>query len=116
MTMISHAGARPLSTGPCSRQGRTVARACVYRGPAEATAEMIGTMRSSVNDVTAWIEGCVRRLDSERVPLADAAGRITAAPVVAGVRVPSADRAAVDGVALRADETIGASGYNPLEL
>jgi molybdopterin molybdotransferase len=88
----------------------------VYREPAEATAEMIGTMRSSVNDVTAWIERHVRRLDSERVPLADVAGRIAAAPIVAVVRVPSADRAAVDGVALRADETIGASGYNPLEL
>jgi molybdopterin molybdotransferase len=73
-------------------------------------------MRSGVNDVTAWIEQHVRRLDRERVPLADAAGRVAATATAAAVRVPSADCAAVDGVALRADETIGASGYNPLEL
>jgi len=114
--MISRAGARQLSTGSCLRQGRTVQRACVYRGTAEATAEMTGTMRSGVNEVTEWIEQHVRRLDSERVPLADAAGRVAAAAVAAVVRVPPADRAAADGVALRADETIGASGYNPLEL
>jgi molybdopterin molybdotransferase len=58
----------------------------------------------------------VQVLGSERVNLWEAAGRVLAAEVVAPVRVPSFDRAAMDGFALRAEETFGAQTYNSLEF
>src|SRR5215813_2800984 len=48
-------------------------------------------------------------LGSERVPLADALHRVLARSVVAGVDVPGFDRANVDGFAVRAADTVGAS-------
>jgi molybdopterin molybdotransferase len=73
-------------------------------------------MRASLEAVTTWIDGQTWPLDSERVPLAQALGRVAAADIAASARVPASDRAALDGIALRAAETVGASGYNPLEL
>jgi molybdopterin molybdotransferase len=51
---------------------------------------------------------------AEEVPLAEAAGRVAAADIVAAADLPAFDRAAADGLALRADETVGAGAYNPL--
>jgi putative molybdopterin biosynthesis protein len=55
----------------------------------------------------------LRPLGSEEVPLAQALNRVLAEPVVAGVDVPGFDRANVDGFAVRAADTIGASERTP---
>jgi molybdopterin molybdotransferase len=72
--------------------------------------------RADVEDVLALIDRRVTPLGAEPVALADAAGRVLAADVIAEVPVPGFDRAAMDGYALRGEETFGASPYNPLEL
>ncbi len=55
-------------------------------------------------------------LGPETVALPDALGRVLAADVVAGVDAPSFDRSNVDGFALRAADTIGASDGRPKVL
>ena len=55
-------------------------------------------------------------LGSERVPLSQALNRVLAEPVVAGVDVPNFDRSNVDGFALRAADTAGASERTPRAL
>jgi molybdenum cofactor synthesis domain-containing protein len=52
----------------------------------------------------------------ETVQLEAAAGRVIAAPPVASVDVPSFDRAAMDGFAVRAEDTFGAGRYDPRVL
>ena len=49
----------------------------------------------------------------EEVPITEAYGRIAACEVRAPIDVPSFTRSAVDGYALRAEETFGASHHNP---
>jgi molybdopterin molybdotransferase len=58
----------------------------------------------------------LRPLPEETMPLSQAGGRVLAEDVVAEVAVPPFDRAAMDGYALRGEDTFGASAYNPLEL
>src|SRR5262245_14061015 len=55
-------------------------------------------------------------LDSERVPLEAALTRVLAGDVTAPIDVPPFDRANVDGFALRAAETAGASDAAPRRL
>ncbi|MDR3634456.1 MAG: molybdopterin molybdotransferase MoeA [Isosphaeraceae bacterium] len=70
--------------------------------------------RASVADVLALIDRRVSELESETLPLGEAYGRILAEPAVAGSPVPPFDRAAMDGYAVRGEETFGASSYNPI--
>lgn len=73
--------------------------------------------RADVTEVLALLEARIRPLEAEPLPLtADLAGRVLAAPVMAAVDVPGFDRAAMDGYAVRAEETFGAGPYNPLEF
>ncbi len=58
----------------------------------------------------------LKPLDAGRVALADALARILAHDVVAAVDAPPFDRANVDGFALRAADTIGASDIAPKVL
>jgi putative molybdopterin biosynthesis protein len=58
----------------------------------------------------------LRPLAGENVPLAKALGRLLADDVRSPVDVPSFDRANVDGYALRAAETFGASEQQPRRL
>nr|WP_322488411.1 hypothetical protein [Chloroflexus sp.] len=60
--------------------------------------------------------GGVHLLDSETIPLAQARGRITAAPVWAARSVPHYHAAAMDGIAVRAAVTAGATESSPLTL
>ncbi|SDY56193.1 molybdopterin molybdotransferase MoeA [Halopenitus persicus] len=53
---------------------------------------------------------------SERVPVADADGRVVAEPITAPNPVPGYDRAAMDGYAVRARDTFGASDRSPAVL
>ena len=54
--------------------------------------------------------------EAEAVPLADALGRILAAPVTAVDDVPGFDNSAMDGYAVRAADTAGAGESSPREL
>ena len=58
----------------------------------------------------------VRPPAPEIIPLTNAAGRVLAASVVSDVDVPGFDRATMDGYALIADSTEGASAYTRLPL
>jgi putative molybdopterin biosynthesis protein len=55
-------------------------------------------------------------LGAETVRLAQALNRVLAKPVIAEVDVPGFDRAGVDGFAVRASDTIGASARSPKVL
>jgi molybdopterin molybdotransferase len=61
-----------------------------------------------------WIDALARALPGEAVAVDALGGRVLAADVVAPIDVPAFDRAAMDGYAMRADDTVGASDYNPL--
>src|SRR5262245_50145946 len=77
------------------------------------------TQRTTVEAALAWIGSALSecgRLGVEDVPLIDAAGRVLAQDVTSSVNVPGFHRATMDGFALRAEETQGASPYNPLRL
>src|SRR5512144_68819 len=58
----------------------------------------------------------LRPLGAERVPLSQALNRVLAKAIVADVDVPGFDRASVDGFAVRAGDTIGASERTPKVL
>jgi putative molybdopterin biosynthesis protein len=60
--------------------------------------------------------GCPDRLPSERVRVQDAAGRVTAGPVWASRSSPPFDAAGMDGIAVRAADTVGASETTPVYL
>lgn len=72
--------------------------------------------RSEVEDVLSLLEARTSRLDGEVVVLGEAAGRVLAEPVASPVDVPGFIRAAMDGFAVRAEDTFGADAYNPLPL
>jgi putative molybdopterin biosynthesis protein len=58
--------------------------------------------------------GCPRRVEGVRVGLAEAVGRVTAEPVWATRSSPSFDASAMDGIAVRAADTVGASESTPV--
>ena len=55
-------------------------------------------------------------LDAEMIPLAEALGRILAEDVCSEVDVPGFDRSNMDGFAVRAEDTFGASEEAPVRL
>lgn len=61
-------------------------------------------------------ENVVRINRTEEEPLREAAGRVLAEDVVAGFNVPPFDRASMDGYAVRAEDTAGASQRKPKRL
>ena len=54
--------------------------------------------------------------DTEEIEVADALGRITAAPVVARISSPHYSASAMDGIAVRARDTFAASDVSPVVL
>ncbi len=72
--------------------------------------------RTRVADAILWLDTHTRRLPGESVPLAQASGRVLAEDVTSTVNVPGFVRAMMDGFALRAADTAGASPYNGLPL
>ncbi len=72
--------------------------------------------RTTVDAALAWLDGHTAPLPTERVPLLEAADRVLASEVTSRVDVPGFDRAMMDGFAVRAADTSGATPYNPLEL
>ena len=72
--------------------------------------------RHTVDAALAWLDAQLRPLATEMVSLRNAAGRVLAAPVISDVDVPGFDRATMDGYALKADSTEGATAYTRLPL
>jgi molybdopterin molybdotransferase len=70
------------------------------------------TRRHTVEAALAWLDAQLHPLAAEAVPLRQAAGRVLAAPIVSDLDVPGFDRATMDGYAVVADATDGASAYN----
>jgi len=72
--------------------------------------------RVTVADALAWLDAHAKRLSEEHVPAVGAAGRVLARDVASEVDVPQFARSMMDGFALRAADTLGASAYNRLAL
>jgi len=75
--------------------------------------------RHTVDAVLAWLDAQIaelKPLEAEILPLRAAGGRVLAGPVVSDVNVPGFDRATMDGYALKADSTEGATSYTRLPL
>lgn len=70
--------------------------------------------RSEVPAVLDWIDRNAHALARETVGVDGASGRVLAQDIVAPIDVPGFDRAAMDGYALRGEDTSGATDYNPL--
>ncbi|MGH3178691.1 MAG: molybdopterin-binding protein, partial [Streptosporangiaceae bacterium] len=60
--------------------------------------------------------GCPERLPAVTMPVTEAAGLVTAAPVWATRSSPPFDAAGMDGIAIRAADTLGASETSPVYL
>ena len=72
--------------------------------------------RHTVDAALAWLDAQLQPLTAEIVPLPLAAGRVLAASVASDVDVPGFDRATMDGYAVVADSTEGATAYTRLQL
>jgi molybdopterin molybdotransferase len=72
--------------------------------------------RQSVERALAWLDAQLQPLDPEPVPLRVAARRVLAESITSNVDVPGFDRATMDGYALAAESTEGATSYNRLPL
>lgn len=72
--------------------------------------------RHTVEAALAWLDAQLRPLGAEVLPLHMAGGRVLAEAVVSDVDVPGFDRSTMDGYAVVAGSTEGASTYNRLPL
>lgn len=72
--------------------------------------------RTTVADALDWLDRQMGRLDEETVALGEAAARVLANDVTSPTDVPRFARSMMDGFALRAADTLGASPYNRLPL
>ena len=70
--------------------------------------------RAEVGAAWQWVDSHATRLGAQSVEVEQAAGRVLASDVTATLDVPAFDRSAMDGFAVRGEETTGASEYNPL--
>ncbi len=72
--------------------------------------------RTPVAEVTRWLRDDLRMLAGETIVSVTAAGRVLVSPVTSEVNVPGFARAMMDGFALQAADTLGASAYHSLSL
>ena len=70
--------------------------------------------RADVEDVERFLAAHTTALGAEAVPLAEVVGRVLAEDVRAAAPVPSFARSAMDGYALRGEDSFGASDYDPI--
>ena len=70
--------------------------------------------RADVEEVERFLDEVCAPLEAEPVDLLASAGRVLAEDVVASVAVPGFARAAMDGYAVRGEDTFGASAYDPV--
>ena len=71
---------------------------------------------ASVNVVQGWINREISPLTSQSVPLGDASGRVVATDFQTDTPIPDCDRATLDGFAVEAAQSVGATSYNPLAV
>src|ERR1700730_16586358 len=69
-----------------------------------------------VDAVIAWVDATAHHLDTEDAPLRTARGRVLTEDMRAVWAIPTSDRAAVEGLAVQASASLGASAYNPVRL
>jgi molybdopterin biosynthesis enzyme len=74
------------------------------------------TERLPLVDAWTWLDACPNGTGSEAAPLHQAFGRVLRAPLTFPADRPERDLALVDGHAVQAESTLGASTYNPLSL
>jgi molybdopterin molybdotransferase len=72
--------------------------------------------RADVEEVQAFLAKEVARLGAEPVELLASVGRILAEAVYSEFDVPGFARSAMDGYAIRGEDSFGASAYDPLRL
>jgi molybdopterin molybdotransferase len=72
--------------------------------------------RADVEEVDLFLSERSHPLEAEDVGLLDCVGRVLAEDVWAEVAVPSFARSAMDGFAVRGQDTFGASDYDPVAL
>jgi molybdopterin biosynthesis enzyme len=70
----------------------------------------------SVDAAIGWVDAVAHSLDTVEAPLGTARGRVLAERIGALRPIPSSDRAALDGFAVLAKASLGASAYNPVQL
>jgi len=87
-----------------------------HREPADDVRMRGFARRQTVEAALAWLDAHAGPLGAEAVPLRTAAGRVLATSVASEVDVPGFDRATMDGYAVVAESTEGATSYNPLPL
>ncbi len=71
---------------------------------------------ADVEEVEQMLASHTVSLPAESVPVLACTGRVLAADVRSEVDVPGFDRSAMDGYALRGEDSFGASGYGPVAL
>ena len=72
--------------------------------------------RHTVAAALAWLDAQLGTLGAEDVPLRSAAGRVLAESITSDIDIPGFDRATMDGYAVVADSTEGATSYNRVLL
>mgnify|MGYP003578597877 CR=1 FL=1 len=73
-------------------------------------------LRHTVNAVLDWLDAQLHPLSAEVVPLRIAAGRVLAGSIVSDVDVPGYEGGTMDGYAVVAESTEGATAYSPMSL
>jgi molybdopterin molybdotransferase len=74
------------------------------------------TRRHTVPEALSWLDAQLQTLDAEDVALREAAGRVLAVSITSDIDVPGFDRATMDGYAVVADSTEGATPYSRILL
>jgi molybdopterin molybdotransferase len=69
-----------------------------------------------VEEALDYILSCIRRLDSQPVPIREGLGRVLAEDVFSGVNIPPFANSAMDGYAVRAGDVAGAGAGSPVRL
>lgn len=72
--------------------------------------------RTSFEDAFKLITSIIKTTDSEYMSIENSPKRVLYEDIISTVNVPDFNRSCVDGYALRASETYGASHYNPIAL
>ena len=72
--------------------------------------------RAEVEEVLRFLRSAAAPLPAEEVPLRQAVGRVLAREIRSEVDVPGFRRAAMDGYAVRGEDTFGASAYEGIRL
>ena len=110
----------PTASSACPRPPPGSARA--PRSTSSSTADAAVRAAPFLSDIPAaealatWLAAVPDRLEAVELELADALGRVTAAPIWALRSSPAYDAAAMDGIAVRAADTFGATETAPRKI